>query len=270
MRHNVVRWALSIALVLGLALFLQIPRMAYAAAIVVAPGGGGNYTTIQAAVNNASPGDVIAIKAGSYSENVDLSLMGSAIGGSRGNLALVAVGSIRLAPDKRSFSAGEAVLISVTITNIGDAPSTPAWADFFINPSTPPTTANVTWNLMCKLQPCFDLTWQVPALNPGQSVTLTSTSGSYAAAYSIWPRWFAAGTSDLYLYVDSWNPGVTAGAVAEGNESNNRAELHGLIVGGANPALSSQRAIDLSSRSLPVGGAYDSVPGQAAARRVRN
>ena len=65
-------------------------RVALAATIVVAPSGG-NFTTIQAAINNASPGDVIAVKTGTYTENVDLSLMGSAIGGSPGNLALVAV-----------------------------------------------------------------------------------------------------------------------------------------------------------------------------------
>src|SRR5207237_1393174 len=64
--------------------------VAYAATIVVAPSGG-SFTTIQAAVNNASPGDVIAIKTGTYNENVNLSLMGSAIAGAPGDLTLVAV-----------------------------------------------------------------------------------------------------------------------------------------------------------------------------------
>ncbi|HEX8287248.1 MAG TPA: choice-of-anchor Q domain-containing protein, partial [Pyrinomonadaceae bacterium] len=59
--------------------------------IVVNPGGGGNFTTIQAAINNASPGDTIAIKTGTYTENLNLSLMGSAIGGTTGNIQLVAV-----------------------------------------------------------------------------------------------------------------------------------------------------------------------------------
>jgi hypothetical protein len=36
--------------------------------------------------------------------------------------------------------------------------------------------------------------------------------------------------------VDSWNPGVASGGVAESNESNNRAERHGLTVTGVNMA----------------------------------
>ena len=51
----------------------------------------------------------------------------------------------------------------------------------------------------------------------------------------IWPGWFAAGTTDLYFYADSFNPGVAVGAVAELDESNNRAELHDLNVAGASP-----------------------------------
>jgi hypothetical protein len=67
------------------------PGVALAATIIVNPGGGGNFTTIQAAINNASPGDTIAIKAGTYTENLNVSLMGSAIGGTTGNLQLVAI-----------------------------------------------------------------------------------------------------------------------------------------------------------------------------------
>jgi hypothetical protein len=147
------------------------------------------------------------------------------------------VGSISLSPDKRAFAAGEPVQIAVTITNQGNGTSEPAWADLFINPSSPPTAANTIWNYVCGMTPCFGLAWQVPALAPGQSVTLTSARGSYAAGYSLWPGWFARGTSDLYRYVDSWNPGVASGAVAESDETNNRAEIHGLSVTGVNPAL---------------------------------
>ena len=80
----------SITILLASLLF-AFTHSASAAVIVVNPGGGGNFTTIQAAVNNAAPGDVIAIKAGTYAESVDLSLMGSAIGGPRGALSLVSV-----------------------------------------------------------------------------------------------------------------------------------------------------------------------------------
>ena len=38
--------------------------------LIVDPSGGGNYTTIQAAINGASSGDLIVIKAGDYIENV--------------------------------------------------------------------------------------------------------------------------------------------------------------------------------------------------------
>lgn len=77
--------------ILAASLLFAFTRSAAAAVIVVNPGGGGNFTTIQAAVNNAQPGDVIAIKTGTYAESVDLSLMGSAIGGPRGALSLVSV-----------------------------------------------------------------------------------------------------------------------------------------------------------------------------------
>lgn len=78
--------ALLVLLVPALAL---IPRPAAAAAVVVGPGG---FATIQQAVNNARPGDVITIAAGAYNETVDLTLMGSAVGGTAGDLALVAAG----------------------------------------------------------------------------------------------------------------------------------------------------------------------------------
>jgi hypothetical protein len=161
------------------------------------------------------------------------------------------VGSIALTPNKLRLEAGEPVEISVTITNIGAAPSTPAWADVYISPSTPPSAPGTPWNTVCGLQPCFGLVWVVPALDPGQSVTLRSTVGSYAQPYSIWPGWFAGGTSALYLYVDSWNPGVFAGAVVESDESNNRAERHGLQVSGTNPTLAHPPAADLPARGRP-------------------
>jgi hypothetical protein len=70
-----------------------------------------------------------------------------------------------------------------------------------------------------------------PGLYPGQRLTLSSSLGSYAAAYTRWPGFFTAGTTDLYVYADSWNPTGASGAVEESDEANNRAELHGLSVG---------------------------------------
>jgi hypothetical protein len=66
---------------------------------------------------------------------------------------------------------------------------------------------------------------------------LTATPSSYAANYSNWPGWFSAGTTDLYLYVDNWNPGVATGAVAESDETNNQFHIGGLTVTGPNPPI---------------------------------
>ena len=72
-------------------------------------------------------------------------------------------------------------------------------------------------------------------LAPGQSITLSSLG--LPSGFSVWPGYFAAGTTDLYAYADSYSPGVVDGSVAESDETNNRAELHGLTVTGPNPAL---------------------------------
>ena len=62
-------------------------------AISVDDSGGADFTTIQAAVNSASPGDVITVNDGTYNEIVNLNLMGSAIGGSSGDLVIQAANS---------------------------------------------------------------------------------------------------------------------------------------------------------------------------------
>jgi hypothetical protein len=155
------------------------------------------------------------------------------------------VASLRLMPSQLAFAAGDPVAIEVTITNNGGVHAEPFWVDFYINPSKPPTAANSTWNMVCGMTPCFGVTWAVPGgLDPGKSITLTSAPGQFAAAYSSWPGYFANGTADLYVYVDSWNPADAAGAVPESNESNNRAELHGLLVTGPNPKLLRLRSAD--------------------------
>jgi hypothetical protein len=166
------------------------------------------------------------------------------------------VGSFSLSPDKRAFEAGEEVLVTVTITNQGTARAAPFWVDLFINPSEAPTVANTLWNHLCALTPCHGIAWGVvDGLDPGESITLTSTEEDYSDGHTIWPGYFVNGTTDLYLYVDVWNPGVATGAAAELDETNNRAELHGLQVSGENPvqALSQQQAEELPPRpALPT------------------
>jgi CARDB len=164
---------------------------------------------------------------------------------------LVIIG-ISLVPSKTAFVAGEGVEVRVTVTNQGTGVATAFWLDLYINPSAPPTAANQIWNTRCGMTPCFGMAWEVTSgLAPGQSVTLSSLS--LPAGYSIWPGYFAAGTTDLYAYADSYNPSVVAGAVAESNETNNRAELHGLSVTGPNPVLVGMQGVkDLLSRQVHV------------------
>jgi hypothetical protein len=158
--------------------------------------------------------------------------------------------SITLVPNKTTFAAGEPVEVRVMVTNQGSAATGGFWVDLYINPSSPPTAANQVWNTRCGMTPCFGMAWEVTSgLAPGQSVTLSSRS--LPPGYSIWPGYFAAGTSDLYAYVDSYNPSVAAGAVAESDETNNRAELHDLSVTGPNPSLVGIQGVkDLLSRPI--------------------
>ncbi|GIV98023.1 MAG: hypothetical protein KatS3mg057_2680 [Herpetosiphonaceae bacterium] len=141
------------------------------------------------------------------------------------------VASVQLTPDKQSFQVGEPVLITVVVSNVGSAPvTTPFWVDLYLNPSQVPTV-NRTWDQLCTLNPCYGIAWRVTSpLEPGQSITLTSTPESYAAGYTNWSGSFAAGTTDLYVYADSWDASLATGAVAEGNETNNLVALHGLSV----------------------------------------
>ncbi len=144
------------------------------------------------------------------------------------------VGTISLTPDKSEYQPDEPVLISVEITNQGPVATGGFWVDFYLNPIPVPAGPNLPWNEACGLYPCYGLTWAVSAgLQPGQSIVLTSTPDSFDVPRSLWTGYFAPGTTDLYLYVDSWNPGSPAGAVLELNETNNRAERHGLLVPGA-------------------------------------
>ncbi|GIV96622.1 MAG: hypothetical protein KatS3mg057_1279 [Herpetosiphonaceae bacterium] len=144
------------------------------------------------------------------------------------------VGSFSLAPNKLNFTTDEQVLITAVITNQGTQTSGPFWVDFYINPSPIPTGPNVLWNTTCTLSPCYGIAWYVDVnLAPGESITLTSTADSYATEQTRWIGLFAAGTTDLYMYIDSYNPGVSTAAVVESDETNNRAELHSLTVTGA-------------------------------------
>jgi hypothetical protein len=150
-----------------------------------------------------------------------------------------------------SLSGGEVVanspvVLTVTITNTGLASASQFWVDFYINPAPAPTDTNQRWDQRCSMRPCYGIAWYVDGgLAPGQSITLTSTPDSYSAKYTRWVGAFPKGTKDLYLYVDSWNPGVVEGAVAEADETNNRAEYH------VPPSAALERALDANSAITP-------------------
>lgn len=166
------------------------------------------------------------------------------------------VGTLAIQPDQDTFTVGEPVVFTVTITNNGTAPTTTGfWVDLFINPTTPPTPdlLPLRWAQTCA-EPdyCFGVAWGVDeVLQPGQSIILTSEATSYNEEFTRWPGWLASGPTDLYLYVDNWGE-QAPGAILELDETNNRAEILGLTVSGENPPLPQALAPVLLERQRPA------------------
>jgi hypothetical protein len=143
------------------------------------------------------------------------------------------VDQIILDPATNAYRTGDAVQISTRITNIGDATAGGFWVDLYINPSAPPDAANQPWSERCSLIPCYGMAWYVVGLEPGSSIVLNSTQ--LDPAQSIWAGYFALGTTTIYAYADTRNPGTPTGSVAERNEANNSLMVSGLHVGGVSP-----------------------------------
>jgi hypothetical protein len=144
-----------------------------------------------------------------------------------------------------SPTAGKNTSITVTVKNQGSGPASSFWVDFYINPSRAPLV-NEPWNELCTLEPCFGLAWLYEGtLQPGESVTFNSLPqsatnlGGYRNESSIWPGFFANGTTRLYALVDSWNRGGDSrdpfGALREEDETNNRAEQSIVVNAGPLP-----------------------------------
>jgi hypothetical protein len=168
----------------------------------------------------------------------------------RAGEADLAVTSVTLSPNKTNFRAGEPVVVTVVIQNQGTATAAPFWVDMYLNPNRQPNF-NVVWNTTCTLTPCFGIGWPVSTgLAPGASITLTSAV--VPPGYSVWPGYFAAGTTDLYVLADSWNPN---GPMADSNRANNLFHRSGLQVTGPNPALSAPQSVQQRPARLdaPVG-----------------
>lgn len=136
--------------------------------------------------------------------------------------------SFSIEPDQTSYTTSEPVVISVLVTNEGNAYADPFWVDFFFNPMQAPTKPNIRWDLVYADGLYYGLVWKVPdGLQPGASIVLTSAAdqpNSYDQQYTRnWGGYFLNGTSDLYAFVDSWNDteDTGKGAVEESDEENN-------------------------------------------------
>ncbi|NJL33563.1 MAG: hypothetical protein HC893_06500 [Chloroflexaceae bacterium] len=145
------------------------------------------------------------------------------------------VSAIRLIPDQRTFAATDPVQIELTITNQGTAATASGfWVDLGFNPLEAPRQ-NLLWQDNCGTVVCQGLTWGVTTtLETGASIVLRSTPDSYAASFTRWEGRLPAGTNNLYVYVDVWNPESATGTVDEGSagEQNNTTVLTGLTVEG--------------------------------------
>lgn len=108
--------------------------------------------------------------------------------------------------------------IEVVIRNDGNAPALDEfWVDLYVDPHTPPTAVNQTWQMMGDQGAAWGILADALPLNPGESLTLTLSSPYFVAAQShvVWP--LAAGVP-FYVQVDSNNPGAPTGAVVETHE----------------------------------------------------
>jgi len=117
--------------------------------------------------------------------------------------------------------------IVVVIRNQGDAPveSLPTnefWVDLYINPTTPPTAVNQTWQHLGSQGLAWGVTADALPLMPGDVLTLTAaaTGGPYPyfrpdVSVVTWP--LPVGTA-VYAQVDSANEATTYGAVRENHE----------------------------------------------------
>jgi len=129
---------------------------------------------------------------------------------------------------------GEPAQVLVVVKNEGNAPAGPFWVDFYTSPDPVPTAPGQRWDQVCGVTPCDGIAWLVNGLDSGGTITLTSTTDSYAQDQTRWTGGFrVAGTHDLYIYVDSWNGTVPEGGVVEENEANNRAAILDIEIGGA-------------------------------------
>jgi len=130
---------------------------------------------------------------------------------------LVVEGLSLLPEEPRS---GEPVTITVTIVNVGQAPTGGGfWTGLYIDPQEPPFVNSVSTEF-----------WYTPGLEAGEAITLTAQEAE--ERYSDFVGTFVPGSHELYLYVDAYNPGVEEGLVVESEEGNNLLGPIAIEVGG--------------------------------------
>jgi hypothetical protein len=108
--------------------------------------------------------------------------------------------------------------VEVTIKNQGEASVVDEfWVDVYINPSTPPTSANQVWRDLCTQGLVWGVTASALPLNPNATLTLTVDGPYYMPQDSevAWP--LPAGTV-IYAQVDSANVYTRYSGVLEMHE----------------------------------------------------
>ncbi len=110
--------------------------------------------------------------------------------------------------------------VQIVIKNVGNTAVTEEfWVDLYINPHTVPTAVNQTWNLVGTQGAAWGVLADALPLNPGESLTLRLSSPYYDDANSQ-INWPLAVGAQLYVQVDSSNPGHHEGAIRETHEIN--------------------------------------------------
>ena len=146
--------------------------------------------------------------------------------------------------------------MTIVIKNQGTAGTGEGfWTDFYVNPTTLPNNSGLgadrRWNNPA-VGSLKGIAWAIPAMTPGQSITLTS-DGSVGLApnpqQTVWDGKLPQGSNNLYAFVDSFDAndptGPTNIEVIETNENNNMAgPLTPVVTAGTEEETSSADSTD--------------------------
>lgn len=111
--------------------------------------------------------------------------------------------------------------VEVVIANIGTGAVRDAfWVDVYLNPATPPTAVNRTWQMLGDQGLAWGIPDEVLPLLPGEVFTLTVGDAYYAPEQSA-VKWPLVEGIPVYAQVDAANAGSDFGAVLELHEIRN-------------------------------------------------